>query len=78
MKTILTSSLGHISRSLAVEPVDKGHQVTVISSKDERKKDIEALGARAAIGSVEDPSFLAQAFSGAASMIKVSSDSLNC
>jgi uncharacterized protein YbjT (DUF2867 family) len=65
MKIILTGSLGHISRSLTVELVDKGHQVTVISSKDERKKDIEALGARAAIGSVEDPSFLAKAFSGA-------------
>jgi uncharacterized protein YbjT (DUF2867 family) len=65
MKIILTGSLGHISKPLTVELVEKGHQVTVVSSKDARRKDIEALGARAAIGSIEDPSFLTRTFTGA-------------
>jgi hypothetical protein len=37
----------------------------VVSSKAQRKKDIEALGATAAIGSVEDVHFLTSAFAGA-------------
>lgn len=65
MKVVVTGSLGNISKPLATELVQKGHQVTVISSKPERQKDIEALGARAAIGSVEDAGFLVQAFTGA-------------
>ena len=64
MKIILTGSLGHISKPLAQELVQKGHAVTVISSKPEKQKDIEALGAAAAIGSVEDVNFLATTFTG--------------
>jgi nucleoside-diphosphate-sugar epimerase len=37
----------------------------VISSSAERTKDIEALGARSAVGSVEDVSFLTKSFTGA-------------
>lgn len=65
MKITITGSLGHISKPLTQELVQKGHAVTVISSKPEKQKDIEALGAKAAIGSVEDVQFLASAFSGA-------------
>lgn len=65
MKIVLTGSLGHISRPLAGELVRKGHKVTVVSSKQERRKEIEALGAAAAIGTVEDAGFLESAFSGA-------------
>jgi len=65
MKVVVTGSLGNISKPLTMELVEKGHQVTVISSKSERQKDIEALGARAAIGSVEDVGFLVQTFAGA-------------
>ncbi len=54
MKIVVTGSLGHISKPLAHELVQKGHSVTVISSKAERKKDIEAMGAKAAIGSMEN------------------------
>ena len=43
----------------------EGYSVTVISSKPERQKDIEAVGAAAAIGTVEDVGFLATAFKGA-------------
>ena len=54
MKIIVTGSLGQISKPLAKELVEKGHSVTVISSNPERQKDIEALGAKAAIGTMED------------------------
>jgi uncharacterized protein YbjT (DUF2867 family) len=65
MKIILTGSLGHIGKPLTEELVQKGHAVTVISSKSEKQHDIEALGARAAIGSIEDAQFLTTAFTGA-------------
>lgn len=65
MKIVVTGSLGHISKPLTIELVQKGHQVTVISSKADKQKDIEALGATAAIGSMEDVNFLTTAFTGA-------------
>jgi uncharacterized protein YbjT (DUF2867 family) len=65
MKVVVTGSLGNISKPLATGLVQKGHQVTVISSNPEKQKDIEALGARAAIGSLENVDFMAQTFTGA-------------
>lgn len=65
MKIVVTGSLGHISKPLTKALVQKGHTVTVISSNPERQKEIEALGARAAIGTMEDASFLAASFEGA-------------
>jgi uncharacterized protein YbjT (DUF2867 family) len=65
MNIIVTGSLGNISKPLTKELVQKGHQVTVISSKPERQKDIEALGAKAAIGTMEDADFLSASFKGA-------------
>lgn len=65
MKIIVTGSLGHISKPLAQDLIQKGHSVTVISSKPERQAAIEALGAAAAIGSMEDAGFLAAVFAGA-------------
>lgn len=65
MKVIVTGSLGNISKPLTKELIQKGHTVTVISSKPEKQQDIEALGATAAIGSVEDVDFLTKVFSGA-------------
>jgi len=65
MKIIVTGSLGHISKPLTQELVQKGHSVTVISSSAEKQKDIEALGATAAIGSLEDVDFLITTFRGA-------------
>jgi uncharacterized protein YbjT (DUF2867 family) len=64
MNITITGSLGHISKPLTQELVEKGHSVTVISSNPERQKEIEVLGARAAIGSVEDVVFLKSAFTG--------------
>ena len=65
MKIIVTGSLGHISKPLTQDLVQQGHAVTVISNNPERQKDIEALGATAAIGSLEDVSFLTATFTGA-------------
>jgi uncharacterized protein YbjT (DUF2867 family) len=65
MKYTITGSLGNISKPLAEKLIAAGHQVTIISSKEDRKKEIESLGGRAAIGSVEDVSFLTAAFQNA-------------
>jgi uncharacterized protein YbjT (DUF2867 family) len=65
MKIIVTGSLGNISKPLATELVQQGHGVTVISSQPDRQAAIEALGATAAIGTLEDTDFLAATFAGA-------------
>lgn len=65
MNIVLTGSLGNISQPLAQDLIKKGHQVTIISSKAERAKDIAALGAKAAIGTMQDIDFLATSFKGA-------------
>ena len=43
MKIVVTGSLGNISKPLTKELVQKGNQVSVITSKQDKKKDIEAL-----------------------------------
>ena len=65
MKIIVTGSLGNISKPLAQELIQKGHEVVVVSSNSDKQKDIEALGATAAIGSLEDVAFLTATFTGA-------------
>lgn len=65
MNIIVTGSLGHIGKPLTTILVQKGHKVTVISSNPEKQTDITALGATAAIGSLEDAAFLASVFTGA-------------
>lgn len=62
MKIIVTGSLGHISLPLTKELLQKKHNVTVISSKPDKQKDIEDLGATAAIGSLDNADFLASTF----------------
>lgn len=65
MNIVVTGSLGHIGKPLTKDLAQKGHQATVISSNPEKQKDIEVLGARAAVGSLEDVNFLATTFAGA-------------
>jgi uncharacterized protein YbjT (DUF2867 family) len=65
MKIIITGSLGHIGKPLTHQLVHKGHAVTVISSNASKQADIEALGATAAIGSLQDADFLTTTFAGA-------------
>ncbi|MEO6630988.1 MAG: NAD(P)H-binding protein [Mucilaginibacter sp.] len=64
-KIIATGSLGHISKPLTEELVQRGHTVIVVSSNTERQKEIEAIGATAAIGTVADVEFLTSTFTGA-------------
>lgn len=65
MKIIVTGSLGNISKPLTVSLVEKGHDVTVISSDAGKAATITALGAKPAIGSLEDGAFLIKTFAGA-------------
>lgn len=62
MKIVVTGSLGNISKPLTEELVAAGHRVTVVSSRAERREAIEALGAEAAIGTMEDADFLTETF----------------
>ena len=65
MKIVLTGSLGRIGKPLTQNLVKNGHSVIVISSKPERQEEIEMLGAKAAIGSMQDVDFLINTFKGA-------------
>ena len=65
MKIVITGSLGNIGKPLTEALVAKQHTVTVISSKAERQTSIEALGAKAAIGTMQDAAFLTATFQGA-------------
>jgi len=65
MKIIVTGSLGNISKPLAEKLLAENHDVTIISSKSDKKPLIEAMGAKAAIGSVDDVDFLTNVFKGA-------------
>jgi uncharacterized protein YbjT (DUF2867 family) len=65
MKYVITGSLGHISKPLSQKLINAGHDVVIISSKESNRTAIEKLGAKAAIGSVEDVAFLTRSFAGA-------------
>lgn len=65
MKVVLIGSIGAIGRPLTQELVKKGHSVTVVTRTAEREKMIEALGAKAAVGTMYDPEFLSRTFQGA-------------
>lgn len=65
MKYVITGSLGNVSKPLAEKLIADGHEVTIVSSKSEKAAQFEAMGANAAIGSVEDIGFLTEAFSDA-------------
>jgi uncharacterized protein YbjT (DUF2867 family) len=65
MKITLTGSIGNISKPLAERLIRTSHEVTIISSDAGKKAAIEALGAKAAIGSVADLPFLIDSFKGA-------------
>jgi uncharacterized protein YbjT (DUF2867 family) len=65
MKYVLTGSTGHITKPIAINLVKAGHEVSIITSKQENTEEIEQLGATALVGSVEDSHFLQQAFADA-------------
>ncbi len=62
MKIIITGSLGNVAKPLAQQLIKDGHDVTVISSNESKKNEIESLGGKAAIGSITDPDFLINTF----------------
>lgn len=65
MKYVITGSAGHISKPLAEQLLAAGHEVMVIGRNAENLKELTDKGAKAAIGSVDDVSFLKRAFAGA-------------
>ena len=65
MRIVVTGSLGHISKPLTEILIKEGHEVTVVSSTEARKKEIENLGAKPAIGNLDDANFLTKTFKGA-------------
>ena len=65
MKYIILGSTGHISKPLSEKLVKAGHEVVVVSSNGKKKHEIESIGAKPAIGSVEDVEFLTKTFTGA-------------
>ncbi|WP_343670935.1 NAD(P)H-binding protein [Chitinophaga sp.] len=64
MHIVITGSLGNIGKPLTQDLLQQGHAVTVISSNPEKQKEIEALGAKAAIGKLEDVAFLTKTLTG--------------
>jgi len=65
MKITTTGSLGNVAKPLVRKLIAAGHEVTVITTKDDRKSEIEALGAKATVGSISDSAFLTAAFKNA-------------
>ena len=65
MKYTLIGSLGNITKPLASTLIAAGHDVTIVSSNKDKQGAITALGAKAAIGTIEDTAFLGKAFTGA-------------
>lgn len=65
MKYVITGGAGHISKPLAENLLKAGHEVTIVGRNAANLKPITDLGAKAAIGSVEDVAFLTAAFAGA-------------
>jgi uncharacterized protein YbjT (DUF2867 family) len=62
---VITGSIGNISKPIIIRLVKAGHTVSVITSSLDRVKEIEALGAKALVGSLQDQAFLNIAFKGA-------------
>ena len=65
MHYVVTGSLGHTGKPITEGLIQAGHTVTVLTTKPDNVAAIEALGATAAVGSVEDADFVKQAFVGA-------------
>jgi uncharacterized protein YbjT (DUF2867 family) len=59
---VITGSLGNISRPIVEGLVKAGKNVKVVTHHPDRVKEIEKLGAKAVVGSVEDESFVYNAF----------------
>src|SRR5690242_9586819 len=66
MKTyVITGSIGHISKPVIEGLTKAGNEVRVITTNNDRVQEIETLGAKALVGSVQDSSFVKSAFKNA-------------
>lgn len=65
MKYVITGGAGNISKPLALQLLQAGHEVTVIGRNAANLTTLTEAGAIAAIGSVEDKDFLTTTFTGA-------------
>lgn len=65
MKIITTGSLGNVAKPLVKKLIAAGNEVTVITTNAHHVNHIEALGAKAAVGSIADAAFLTSTFNGA-------------
>jgi len=65
MKYVITGGAGNISKPLAEKLLAAGHDVTIIGRNADHLKSLTDKGAKAAIGSVDDVSFLIKTFAGA-------------
>ena len=77
MKYVITGAAGHISKPLAEKLINAGHDVTVIGRNAENIRSLTDMGAKAAIGSVEDVEFLKKAFAGADAVYTMSPPNYN-
>lgn len=69
MKVVLLGSTGHISRPLTENLVRQKVDTTVITRSEKNADTIQSLGAKAAIGSVDDIEFLTSTFKGATTVV---------
>lgn len=62
MKYVITGSLGNISKPLSETLIKAGHDVTIITSNHKNEAAIKSLGAKPAVGWVDDVKFLNETF----------------
>ena len=62
MKYVITGSIGHISKPLAEKLIAEGHDVIIVTSDHKKEGAIKAMGAKPAVGFVEDVKFLNETF----------------
>lgn len=65
MNYVLTGGAGHVTKPIALKLLSRGHKVTVIGRNAANLKELTDAGAIAAIGAIEDISFLTTTFKGA-------------
>jgi uncharacterized protein YbjT (DUF2867 family) len=65
MKFVVTGAAGHVSKPLTELLLEKGHDVTVVGRNRKNLEGLVRLGAKAAIGDMDDVPFLTETFKGA-------------
>ena len=65
MLFVVTGGAGHVSKPLTELLLARGHEVTVIGRRAENLSGLVRLGAKAAVGHLEDVPFLTKTFKGA-------------